>query len=195
MEFSCRPVSPLEISLWRDMYRQEMNCQIVHDSMHSREGWTQPYVLEAGGVSAGYGSILIGGPWTGTRTIFEFYVIPQFRSRTFDLFACLLAASDATAMKVQTNDVLLTAMLHTWAKDIKSEKIVFEDKLTTAYLRDDVVFRRRNNPDEDWALEVSGEIGQRAASFTTTTARMAISTWKSQRRFGCAALAASSCRN
>ena len=60
-----RPVSPSEIALWRDMYRQEMNCQIVHDSMHSREGWTQPYVLEAGGVSAGYGSILIGGPWTG----------------------------------------------------------------------------------------------------------------------------------
>jgi RimJ/RimL family protein N-acetyltransferase len=158
MKFSGRPVSPSEIALWRDMYRQEMNCQIVHDSMHAREGWTQPYVLEAGGVSAGYGSILIGGPWTGTRTVFEFYVIPQFRSRTFDLFACLLATSDATAMKAQTNDVLLTAMLHTWAKDIKSEKIAFEDKLTTAYRMDNVVFRRRNNPDEDWALEVGGEI-------------------------------------
>jgi hypothetical protein len=24
----------------RARYRQEMNCQIVHDSIHSREGWT-----------------------------------------------------------------------------------------------------------------------------------------------------------
>ena len=100
----------------------------------------QPYVLEVGGVSAGYGSILIGGPWTGTRTLFEFYVIPAFRSHALDLFGCLIAASDATAMKAQTNDVLLAAMMYTWAKDIKSEKIVFEDKLTTSYRRNDAVF-------------------------------------------------------
>ncbi len=158
MEFSGRPVSPSEIALWRDMYRQEMNCQIVHDSMHSREGWTQPYVLEVGGVSAGYGSILIGGPWTGTRTLFEFYVIPAIRSHALDLFGCLIAASDATAMKAQTNDVILAAMMYTWAKDIKSEKIVFEDKLTTSYRRNDAVLRRRSEPDDDWALEVEGEI-------------------------------------
>jgi GNAT superfamily N-acetyltransferase len=158
MECLAQPVSVQEISLWRDLYRQEMNCQIVHDSMHSRQGWTQPYLLEVGGVVAGYGSILIGGPWTGTRTVFEFYVIPKHRSRVFDLFGSLLAASDATAIKAQTNDALLSAMLFTWAHNIRSEKIVFEDKLTTAHSPNGVLFRRREEPDSDWALEADGAV-------------------------------------
>ena len=36
----------------RDMYRLEMSCQIIHDSIHSRAGWTQEYSLridECGG--------------------------------------------------------------------------------------------------------------------------------------------------
>lgn len=153
MGFSAKPVSIQEISLWRDLYRQEMNCQVVHDSMHSRQGWTQPYLLEVGGVVAGYGSILIGGPWTGSRTIFEFYVAPKHRCQLFDLFSSLLAASDATAIRAQTNDALLNVMLHVWAHNITSEKIVFEDKLTTAYSLDGVLLRRRE-ADGDWALEV-----------------------------------------
>ena len=28
---------------WRDMYRLEMSCQIIHDSLHSRPGWTREY--------------------------------------------------------------------------------------------------------------------------------------------------------
>ena len=158
MGFSAKPVSVQEISLWRDLYRGEMNCQIVHDSMHSRQGWAQPYLIENNGVSAGYGSILIGGPWTGTRTVFEFYALPQHRSRVFDLFRILIAASDATAVRAQTNDKLLSVMLHTWARNIKSEKIVFEDALTTSYSPDGVVFRSREEPDNDWALEAAGVV-------------------------------------
>ena len=35
-------------------------------------------------------------------------------------------------MEIQSNDALLTVMLHTYARDIWSEKIVFEDGVTTA---------------------------------------------------------------
>jgi len=158
MEFLAKPVSGQEISPWRDLYRQEMNCQIVHDFMHSRQGWTQPYLLEVGGAAVGYGSILIAGPWTGTRTVFEFYVVPKHRSRVFDLFSSLLTVSDATAIKAQTNDALLTVMLHTWAHSITSEKIVFEDKLTTTHSLDGVLFRHREESDSGWALEVDGAV-------------------------------------
>jgi GNAT superfamily N-acetyltransferase len=158
MKITARPVSVPEITLWRDLYRQEMHCQIVHDSMHVREGWTQPYILEIAGTPVGYGSILIGGPWTGTRTVFEFYVNPAFRSRVFDLFDALLSASHATAVKAQTNDPLLTVMLHAKAHNITSEKIVFEDKLTTALRAHGVRFHHRGDPDQDWALEVDGVI-------------------------------------
>ena len=76
-----------EILPWRDLYRQEMNCQIIHDSLHSRKGWTEPYLLTSDGVAAGYGSIAVGGPWKGKPAVFEFYVAPPFRSRMFDLFS------------------------------------------------------------------------------------------------------------
>ncbi len=158
MKVSAKPVSVSDISLWRDLYRQEMHCQIVHDDMHSREGWTQPYLLEVEGAAAGYGSILIGGPWTGTRTLFELYVLPKHRSRVFDLFDGLLAASGATAMTVQTNDVLLSVMLHARASSIVSEKIIFEDRITTHHASPGAVLRRRDAPDQDWGLEVDGTI-------------------------------------
>jgi hypothetical protein len=118
----------------RTRYREEMNCQIVHDSIHRREGWTLSYVLELGGVSAGFGSVAIGGPWKDKPTVFEFYVLPERRSRAFDLFEALLAASDARFFEVQTNDVLPTIMALTYGRDIATEKIVFHDKLTTAHL-------------------------------------------------------------
>jgi hypothetical protein len=158
MQVSVRPVSVEHISPWRDLYRQEMRCQIVHDNMHVRPGWTQPYLVEVGGAAVGYGSILIGGPWTGTRTVFEFYLAPQHRARVFDAFTTMLAASEATAIKVQTNDALLTVMLHAWAKNIVSESIVFEDKLTTAHALDGATFRRRGEPENDWCVEIGSVI-------------------------------------
>jgi RimJ/RimL family protein N-acetyltransferase len=53
---------------------------------------------------------------------------------------------------------MLTAMLHTWAHDVASEKIIFEDRLTTAYRVPGAVLRKRE-PDGDWMLlEVGGEV-------------------------------------
>jgi GNAT superfamily N-acetyltransferase len=158
MNLAAKPVDVSDIFLWRDLYRQEMGCQVVHDDMHARPGWTQPYLFEVDGAAAGYGSILIGGPWTGTRTVFEFFVAPNLRSRAFDLFAKLVEASGATAMEVQTNDVLITVMLHAWARNIVSEKIVFEDKITTAHTFEGGALRPREHPDHDWAVEIDGAI-------------------------------------
>jgi len=158
MELTVRPVEVKEILPWRELYRQEMNCQIVHDSLHVREGWTVPYLLESDGEAIGYGSIAVGGPWVGTRTVFEFFVAGKERSRFFEAFEALRAASEADAIETQTNDVMLTAMLHTWAHDVFSEKIVFEDKLTTAYRAPGAALRKRE-PEGDWMLlEAGGEV-------------------------------------
>ena len=66
----------------RERYRAEMNCQIVHDSIHTRRGWSQTYLLTMSGEPAGFGGIAVGGPWTGRATIFELYVNPPHRTRT-----------------------------------------------------------------------------------------------------------------
>jgi GNAT superfamily N-acetyltransferase len=158
MEFTVRPVEVREILPLRELYRQEMNCQIIHDSLHGRDGWPRPYLIESDGDAAGYGSIAVGGPWAGTRTLFEFYVVEKQRSRFFEAFDALRAVSLADAIETQTNDVMLTAMLHTWAHDVASEKIIFEDRLTTAYRVPGAVLRKRE-PDGDWMLlEVGGEV-------------------------------------
>ena len=156
MQFTAKPVSVEDISRWRDLYRLEMRCQIVHDSLHPRPGWTQPYLLESAGVPVGYGSLVIGGPWAGTRTLFEFYVAPQHRSHTFDLFDTLRTASQADAIKVQTNDPILTVLFHLHARDVQIEKIVFEDKVTTALSIHNAVLRRIEGDDERF-LDVNNE--------------------------------------
>ena len=158
MNVSAKPVVGKDISAWRDLYRRQMNCQIVHDNMHVRPGWTEPYIIEIDGVAAGYGSILIGGPWAGTRTAFEYYLAPDFRSRAFDGFESFLAASQATAMKAQTNDALLTVMLHAWARNIVCESIVFDDRQATAHRVDGAILTQRGAPDHDWVIELDGAV-------------------------------------
>lgn len=158
MSVSAKLTSLEEIQPWRDLYRAEMNCQIVHDNMHYREGWTQSYRLEIDGRPAGYGSILIAGPWKGTRTVFEFYVQPHFRNRVFDLFESLMSESRADAFEIQSSETILNVMIHARTREIETEKIVFEDLLTTSHAIECGVIRQRGEPHNDWALEVGGEV-------------------------------------
>jgi GNAT superfamily N-acetyltransferase len=150
-------------------HRQEMNCQVVHDSLHRRTGLAQTYLLQLSEATAGFGSVAIGGPWAGKPTIFEFYVVPAYRNRAFDLFETLVDTSGARLMVVQSNDALLTAMLHTYARDVFSESIVFCDGITTTLSSQGAILEKIT-PDEEthtailrrqggpeWRLRLNGE--------------------------------------
>jgi GNAT superfamily N-acetyltransferase len=132
MKISAKATTLEDIVLWRDMYRSEMTCQIVHDSIHERRGWTDEYMLFVAGTTVGYGSVAVGGPWKGTPTAYEFYVVPHQRLQIFELFHELLGASGAVGIEVQSNDVLATTMLHTFAGPMTSESVLFHDKASTA---------------------------------------------------------------
>ena len=154
----------------RERYREEMNCQIVHDSIHRRAGWTLTYLLHIGGVAVGFGSVAIGGPWKDKPTLFEFYVLPEHRARAFNLFETFLANSHPGFMEIQSNDPLLSVMFHTYARDSASEKIVFHDKVTTALPAKGAtlhcvtsaeetrmcVEQRQGGP--EWRLELDGQV-------------------------------------
>src|SRR5436190_23286702 len=88
----------------RVRYRAEANCQIVHDWIHARAGWTTSYLLQAGGRVAGFGSVAIAGPWKNKPTVFEFYVLPEQRGRAFQIFEAFVAASGGRFFEVQTSD-------------------------------------------------------------------------------------------
>lgn len=131
-----------EIQGMRDMYRHEMSCQIIHDSIHARAGWTHEYLLSEGGTRAGYGSVAVAGPWQSDPTVYEFFVLPPHRGRMFDLFIALLKATGAAFIETQSNDPFLTVMLHTFAPTVSSESILFHDKRTTTHVLPDADFRR-----------------------------------------------------
>ena len=160
-----------EILPWREGYRRETQGQIVHDSLHSREGWTQSYQLRLGATVVGYGAAAVAGPWKGTRTIFEFYVAAEYRPHAFDLFETLVTSAGITAFEVQTNDTLLTIMLPLWCLDATNDKIVFRDAGPTSLpVPAGVIFRRATpgdlvrifphqaEPVGDWVLEIDRTI-------------------------------------
>ena len=125
----------------RDMYRLEMSCQIIHDSIHSRLGWTQEYSLRIDGIQVGYGSLAIGGPWSETPALYEFFVADPYRVRVFELFGALRKASAARRMETQSNDALTTVMLQTYAVNVVTESILFRDEVATRLAPIDAKFR------------------------------------------------------
>ena len=205
MDITATPTTFQHIHLWRDMYRLEMACQIVHDSIHIRRGWTQEYLLNIGNTAVGYGSVAIGGPWTNQPALYEIYVVPTERQRLFELFQALLTTCGVTTIEVQSNDALATVMLHAFSSHVTSEAILFHDKMTTALVVPGATVReptgqRRPMPTSKSA---NGDVSSRSmaawprageCSFTTT-ARTATSTWTSRSRSGDAASVLFSCRN
>lgn len=131
----------------RDMYRLEMNCQIIHDSIHSRPGWTQEYSLRIDGSQVGYGSVAIGGPWTEIPALYEFYVAGPYRLKVFELFHSLQKACGAARMEIQSNDCLTAVLFHTYAKNVTTESVLFQDEVTTNLVPAVATFRMATEAD------------------------------------------------
>jgi GNAT superfamily N-acetyltransferase len=133
MAVFARNASLDEIAPWRDIYRLEMACQVIHDSIHDRGGWTREFLLrdETGAANIGYGSLAVAGPWKEQPTIYEFFVSPPWRGGMFEAFEALVAACGSQRIETQSNDPLLTAMLHAYCRDVTSESILFHDRITT----------------------------------------------------------------
>src|ERR1700730_12987486 len=81
MAITARVSQLSEIAPLREQYRQEMNCQIIHDSIHGRPGWTREYALALDGATIGYGSLAVNGPWRDRHALYEFYVQREHRMR------------------------------------------------------------------------------------------------------------------
>jgi GNAT superfamily N-acetyltransferase len=160
-----------DVLAWRDLYRQEMDCQIIHDSIHFRPGWTREYLLRVGQTPVGYGSVAVGGPWRDKPAIYEFHVAPPVRGRMFELFEAFIAASSAVAIETQSNDPTLGVLIHVYAGNVSSESILFHDRITTHQPPPEgAVFRpataedaasiieRKLDAIAQWVVELEGQI-------------------------------------
>ncbi len=153
---------------WRERYRQEMNCQIVHDSWHAR-GFTDQYSLGLDGVMVGYGAVA-GDPGEPKDTVKEFYLEPPHRGAGPELLRALIAASGAQWIEAQTNDFLLSVLLFDCAVEISSRTVLFADGFATqlevpgaevrrlSAAERAAVFRHTTEPVGDWGVVVGGQV-------------------------------------
>src|SRR5687767_9253511 len=111
-----------EITPLRELHRQAMHCQIMHDSF-PRRGFSDSYLLHVDGRTAGYG-LVANQHWP--ETVHEFYSLPAYRAAALPMFRQLLEVSQATQILAQTNDRLLLLMLYDCAANITSDTILFE---------------------------------------------------------------------
>ena len=65
-----------DVEAMRDLYRQELNCQIIRDSFLSR-GLADPYLILVEGRIGGYGAV--SNKYDKGR-LTEFYTLPHARS-------------------------------------------------------------------------------------------------------------------
>jgi len=159
-----------EIEPLREKYRKEMNCQIIHDSIHGRPGWTREFALLDDGALIGYGSVAVAGPWRDNPAAYEFFVEPEHRMRTFEAFRHFLQVCEANIIETQSNGRLLTVMLHVFARNLRTESILFEDGFQTllcpqgasfrATTASDAALLQRLELDENagWVVTMHGEI-------------------------------------
>ncbi len=142
-----------EIRNLRDLYRKEMNCQIVHDSWHER-GFTDSYLIRINGQIVGHGSV--GAVRRKKDTVKEFYIVPEHRGAALKAFRQLVEVSQASKVEAQTNDILLTLMLFDFAKRIKSETILFHDAFTASLHIPRAKFRKATEADQDARFPAQG---------------------------------------
>jgi len=164
MEIEVEYVEVGEVLPLRELYRREMNCQIIHDSF-PRRGFSDPYLIRASGRVAGYGLV---ANRHFPRAVHEFYVVPACRSKALPLFRELLASSGARKIRAQSNDPLLALMLYDCATHISSPTLLFADVQTTHHPSPGGVLRKvtdedhktffaqHHEPPGEWMIELDG---------------------------------------
>lgn len=148
MEIRVEPAGLGVIGELRDAYRREMACQIIHDSIHQRHGWTVEYAIWTDETLVGYGSVAVAGPWADDPAAYEFYLTPSARMDAFRLFGCFLRVAGVRTIEMQSNDVLGTAMLYAFAEGVSSESVLFEDGITTSWAPEGAIFRHPTAAEE-----------------------------------------------
>lgn len=166
MQIQVRRAEYRDVEAMRELYRQESDCQIIHDSLLSR-GLADPYLILVESRVGGYGAVL--NKYDKGR-LMEFYTLPHMRSMALPMFRELLTTSQATHIEAQTNNPLMLLMLYDCATNITSESILFHDGFPTHLACPSGVFRRatpedagsifthQHEPVGDWVVEANGAV-------------------------------------
>jgi RimJ/RimL family protein N-acetyltransferase len=114
----------------------------------------------------GYGSVK--DVQAGAGTVFEFYLLPVFRTDALDILRRLVDASSAEALECQSNDGFYAALVRQLSDQVESDTILFAAGNSNGLQSSDAVFRRRRRNDRvfehqvepvgDFVIEVAGAV-------------------------------------
>jgi hypothetical protein len=163
MDFQIIKVALEEIQPFRVLFLHERNFQFIYDKCHYY-GWADTYTLLAKGKKVGYISVWGTNDRKERDSIFEFYLLPAFQEFSRSFFELFLSSVKVDFIESQSNDGLLTSMLHEYSQNIIPEAILFEDHCQTQLQVPGVIFGRNNtnNPNpadnDGYYLKLNEEI-------------------------------------
>jgi GNAT superfamily N-acetyltransferase len=154
-----------KIQRLRALFLQEINAQVRYDAAHTRSGTTE-YLIGGHGRDLGYGSVK--DAQAGAGTLFEFYLVPAFRTDALDVLRRLADVSKADALECQTNDPFYAPVMQKLCGEVTSDTILFAAGDSNGLQSADGVFRRRRRSDRifehqvepvgDFVIEAAGAV-------------------------------------
>jgi GNAT superfamily N-acetyltransferase len=149
----------------RALFLQEINAQVRYDAAHARTGTTQ-YLIRHRGREIGYGAVK--DIHQGRGTVFEFYLIPVFRSEALAILQGLIDASGAGALECQSNDRFYAELVGHFPGEATCDTILFAAGPSNGLQASDAVVRRRHRKDRvfehhaepvgDFVVDVNGDV-------------------------------------
>ena len=98
--------------------------QFVCDKCHYY-GWSDDYIITDDAANAGYACVWGTDRREDRDTIFEFYLLQQYRKHADLIFDKFRGICNATMVEAQTNDPQLIEMLFKHSENIRAEAILF----------------------------------------------------------------------
>ena len=146
------------IAWLRGRFLAENQFQIRYDACHAR-GWADEYLIRIDQLDVGYVSVKGLDELADRDTVFEVFLIPEYRNKSSFIFREALALINVPYIECQTNDTLTTSVMFEFAYEIRSKVILFDDDFQTGHGLDGLVFRRYQPGDDVFGKE-PGKEGQ-----------------------------------
>lgn len=143
-----------EIKSVREFFLKENNFQIRYHCCHERN-WSDTYIYKIDGNIIGYASIKGKEKLEQRDTIFEFYILPDYRNHISIFIDDLIKIAKPIYIESQTNEKLLTNLLYQKTKSIISDVILFEDDKATNLFVEGANFRKRKQNENVFGLSES----------------------------------------
>ncbi len=162
-----RRVALSEILSLRKLFLSENHFQIRYNAVHER-GWSDSYLILEKNQPIGYASVKGNEKIEERNTLFEFYLLPDSRDRALEVCRELMTHVQIEWIESQSNEPVLTSVLHELTHHVESEIFLFKDGPTTQLSiagatfrkrrQDELTFEHQSEPEGSHVVEQNGVV-------------------------------------